>query len=137
MQLHQLLTDKELLAQFESCELPPMVFSHEAHLRLSYLYLKQEGIEQAIAKITSAIKHYVQYLGVQDKYNETLTVVAVRVVYHYMLKGETKSFTELIDQYPSLITKYKKLLAQHYGFNIFQSEKAKEIYLEPDLLAFN
>ena len=137
MQLHQSLTDKEFLTQFESCELPPTVFSHEAHLRLVYLYLKQAGIKQAIAKVTSGIKHYVQYLGAQDKYNETLTVAAVRVVYHFMLKGETKSFAEFIIQYPRLTTSFKDLLAQHYGFNIFQSEKAKEIYLEPDLLAFN
>ena len=126
MQLHQLLTDKELLAQFESCELPPTVFSHEAHLRLAYLYLKQAGIKQAIAKVTSGIKHYVQYLGAQDKYNETLTVAAVRVVYHFMLKGETKNFTELITQYPRLTTRFKDLLAKHFGFNIFNPKRLKK-----------
>jgi hypothetical protein len=37
MEQHQYLSDKEFEEQFETCQMNPSIFSHEAHLRLGWI----------------------------------------------------------------------------------------------------
>jgi hypothetical protein len=42
-----------------------------------------------------------------------------------------------MNEFPRLKTNFRELMACHYGFDIYTSEKAKMKYLEPDLLPFD
>ena len=101
------------------------------------MHLNQYEIDAAIYNITSQLKNYTRSLGAEDKYNETITVAAVKAVYHFMLKSKTKSFSQFIKEFPRLKTNFKDLLAQHYGFDVFNSEEAKSSFITPDLLPFD
>lgn len=137
MEAHYSLSDAQFIAQLESCSLDPALFTHEAHLRLAWINIKNHAIEEAVELTQYQIINYVEHLGANDKYNTTLTVAATRAVYHFMLKEETYSFNEFIAKAPRLKTEFKKLIESHYGFDIFNSQEAKEKYLEPDLCEFD
>jgi N-acetylglutamate synthase-like GNAT family acetyltransferase len=77
---HYELSDDEFEKQFCDATLSPALFSHEAHLRLAWLHLKKYGIDAAITHITSQLKNYVEHWGAKDKYNEPLTIAAIRCV---------------------------------------------------------
>ena len=133
---HYDLTDSEFEIQFESCQLLPDLFNHEAHLRLAWIYINKYGLDEAIDKICVQLSNYTKHLGAGDKFNKTVTIAAIRAVYHFMLKSNSDTFKKFIAAHPDLKFRFKELLNTHYGFNIF-SEKAKKEYLEPDLLPFD
>ena len=78
LERHFLLSDTEFLTKFEAATLDLALFSHEAHLRLAWLYIKIYGIEKAVDKTCAQLQHFTKVLGAEDKFNTTLTVAAVK-----------------------------------------------------------
>jgi hypothetical protein len=137
MEKHFELTDIEFERQFSACSLDPAIFSHEAHIRLAWIHIKKYGIDRAIENVTAHLQNFVASLGATDKYNKTVTISAVRAVYHFVLKSRTNTFQSFISENPRLKNNFRELLAHHYSTDIFKSEKAKQEYLEPELLPFD
>jgi len=150
MEPHRTLSDQVFLDRFANQALPPEWFSHEAHLRLAFLHIRHLGVEKAIDTVRTQLQAYVAHLGATDKYHETLTVAAVRAVYHFMLRegmvsqsaegmdGSTlDEFLGLLQRHPRLCTSFRDLMFAHYRTDIFSSAFAKKQYLEPELLPFN
>ena len=133
MKSHFDLTDDEFEEAFEKCSLAPNLFNHEAHLRLAWIHLYKYGLGEALVNIETQLKNYVAHAGATDKYHQTLTLVAVKVVDHFMQKGEKVDFPSFIAENPKLKYKFKDLINSHYTYDVFQSEKARNIYQEPDL----
>lgn len=136
METHFELTDTEFKSQFSACTLDPNLFTHEAHLRLAWIHINHYGIDKAIEHVTTQLQRFVESLGAKDKYNMTLTISAIRAVYHFMLTSKTNSFQSFILENPRLKNNFKELLSYHYSTDIFTSEQAKKEYLEPELLPF-
>lgn len=137
MKTHYDLSDTQLEQAFEEATLAPQLFSHEAHLRLAWIYIKNYGIDTAITNINTQIKNYTRVLNIEDKYNETVTVAAVKAVYHFMQKATSENFKNFMTEFPRLKTGFKDLLSQHYGFDVFTAEEAKSSFIQPDLLPFD
>ncbi|XLS29029.1 hypothetical protein ACJD0Z_17750 [Flavobacteriaceae bacterium M23B6Z8] len=137
MKNHLELLDNEFETAFRNCELPPSVFSHEAHLRLAWIHISKYGVDNAIINIQKQLQNYVAFAGASNKYNATLTVAAIKAVYHFMRKSNSKSFKGFIVEFPQLKNDFRRLMDCHYGFDIFHSNLAKKKYLEPDLLPFD
>ena len=137
MENHFKLSDSEFEEQFENCKLDPSIFSHEAHLRLAWIHIKNYGIEKAIQNVQAQLQNFVNHVGAKDKYNVTLTIAAVKAVYHFMLKSESDNFKDFIEEFPRLKHNFKELLNCHYGIDILNSERAKAKFLEPDLIPFD
>lgn len=136
MEKHFKLTDTEFERQFSNGSLDPATFSHEAHLRLAWINIHKYGIDKAVENISLQLQQFVEPLGARDKYNQTVTVASIRVVYHFMLKSRAINFQHFISENPRLKNNFKELLSQHYDSDIFNSDQAKKEYLEPDLLPF-
>ena len=136
MESHFELNDKEFEQQFEATRLDPKLFSHEAHLRLAWIHITRYGINNAIINITTQLKQYVQHLGAAEKYNETVTIAAIKAVHYFMSKSKTSGFKEFILHNSRLKTGFRELLNHHYTTDIFNSESAKKVFLEPELQPF-
>jgi hypothetical protein len=136
MSIHFDLTDAEFELAFKERTLDPTLFTHEAHLRLAWIHVRQYGVEHAIENINQQLLQFVDYVGARDKFNKTVTVAAIRAVNHFINKSKSESFADFIQEFPRLKYNFKELLAFHYGYEIFKSEKAKKEYIEPDLLPF-
>ena len=137
MENHFQLTDSEFANRFENGSLNPKLFSHEAHIRLAWIHIKNYGLDKAIENVDSQLINYTTGLGAGDKYHKTVTVAAVRSVYHFFLKSESDNFKDFIVEFPRLRDNFKDLLDSHYGFDIFKSEAANKEYFDPDLLPFD
>ncbi|GAB5400079.1 MAG: hypothetical protein Aureis2KO_16640 [Aureisphaera sp.] len=137
METHFQLTDAEFEKQFEEASLDPGLFNHQAHLRLAWIHISNYGIDPAIDHISAQLKNYTTSLGAADKYHETVTVAAIRAVYHFTLKSKATTFMEFIEENPRLEHNFKDLMDAHYGFDLFSSQEARKNYLAPDLLPFD
>lgn len=136
MEKHRFLNDEVFARQFASADLPPVLFSHEAHLRLAWIYLYEQGPEAGEQTVREQIQHYVGSVGAADKYHETLTIAAVRMVSHFMGRSSAEDFPAFIEEFPRLRTHFRELLAQHYSPDRLHSEEARTQWLAPDLLPF-
>ncbi|MCE7990491.1 MAG: hypothetical protein HEP71_00870 [Roseivirga sp.] len=136
MEKHLELSDEEFLRQFTGCHLDPSIFSHEAHLRLAWINITKYGIVQATENIQSQLLKFVESVGDSDKYNKTLTIASMFVVNHFIQRSESSNFPDFISEFSKLKTGLKSLISSHYSIDVFTSQKAKEEYLEPDLLPF-
>lgn len=134
---HFKYSDMDFITNFQQCSISPKIFSHEAHLRLAYIYITDYNIEGAIKSIQDDLKRYVNFWGAKDKYNTTLTIASVKAVYRFMSKSKSTNFKDFILEFPRLKYHFKELLACHYTTDIFNSRKAKTTFLEPELLPFD
>lgn len=137
MEGHFRLSDSEFEKNFEDCKLDLSMFSHEAHLRLAWIHIHNYGVEKAIKNIQFQLQNFVEFVGAKDKYNATLTIAAIKVVYHFMLKSKSENFKDFIYEFPGLKFNFKELLGFHYRIDIFNSKEAKVRFMEPDLLPFD
>jgi hypothetical protein len=137
MQSHFELTDHEFEIQFQSASFPPALFTHEAHIRLAWVHIKKYGCEKAIENITGQLMDYVKTIGATGKYNHTLTIGAVKAVNHFINKSASSNFAGFIKEFPRLLSNFKDLMAYHYSGDIYNSETAKQQFVEPDLLPFS
>ena len=137
MQDHYSFSDLEFEEQFAACSFPPEAFSHEAHLRLAWIHIERYGVVQAEKHIVQQLQRYVVHLGAQDKFNMTLTVAAIKAVYHFKTKATSTIFNDFIHEFPRLKTDFKVLMACHYSKDIYRSKTAKKRFLKPDVLPFD
>lgn len=133
---HHLLTDQEFEEKFKDCTLSSVLFTHEAHLRLSYIYIRKYGLDIAIKDLCEQIDNFDQKFGDGTKFNKTVTIASAQILYHFINKTKTSNFRELLDEFPVLKNDFLGLLKSHYTLDIFKSKKARQEYLEPDLLPF-
>jgi hypothetical protein len=129
---HFKLTDLEFEKRFADGSLNPVLFTHEAHLRLAWIHIDKYGVENAIDNICCQLAAFITALGAYDKYNKTVTVAAIRAVYHFKLKSRSDNFQNFIIEFPRLKHNFKQIVQSHYSTDIFKSELAKQQYLEPD-----
>lgn len=134
---HYILNDIEFEEQFKTGVLNLEMFNHEAHLRLAWIQINKYGIERAQKNIQKQLLAYVDKFGARHKYNTTLTVAAIKAVYHFILKSESNNFKDFIDEFPRLKYNFKDLMNVHYGIDIFNLEKAKIEFIKPDLIPFD
>ena len=137
MENHSALSDSAFLQQFQQCTLAPALFTHEAHLRLAWLYIRSYGALLASEILCNHIQQFATHNEAPNKFNRTLTVAATKAVYHFMLKSTSKTFDGFRMEFPQLQYDFRALMAAHYSFDIYQNPKAKTQYLHPDLLPFD
>ncbi|NNF22901.1 MAG: hypothetical protein HKN67_13250 [Saprospiraceae bacterium] len=137
MKTHFDLSDHEFEMKFSNCSLDPDLFSHEAHLRLAWIHIKRYGIHIATNNIRKQLKNYTKSVGAQSKYNETVTIAAVKAVYHFYLASRQETFKAFINENKQLLDNFRGLLLSHYKTDIFNSEKARRQFIEPELIPFD
>ena len=137
MEKHYKLNDADFENSFKNCELNPILFTHEAHLRLAWIHVTKYGEEKAIQNICEQLRRFVEFAGATDKYNQTLTVAAIKAVSHFTRKSSAHTFQEFINEFPRLKYNFKELMAVHYGVDIYNSPQAKAAFMEPDLVPFD
>ncbi len=124
------MTDDEFLEALESCKLPPHEFTHVAHIRAGYLYLRAGGFAAALQRIRSAISNYAAHLGRGDKYNETITVAYLSLINQHMSeRGAAGGWPEFVRENPQLLD--RNLLLRYYDPAELHSDLARRAFLLP------
>lgn len=136
MENHFDLSNQEFERQFSNCKLNPSLFNHEAHLRLAWIHIDKYGLDKALENIQNQLQNFVAHVGEKDKYHITLTIASVYTVNHFIKKSKSNNFKDFITEFPQLKNNFKDLIGSHYSFDILKSLKAKEEYMNPDVLPF-
>ena len=125
------MTDAEFLAAFENVTLSYAQWTHEAHVRMAFLYLRREDFENALPWVRERIGCYNRARGNPNGYNETITVAFLRVVADRLAQHEiAPDFETFKATHPELLD--SRLLMRHYSKPVLLAEDAKARFVEPD-----
>lgn len=133
------MSDDEFLRQFEDCSLPFEQWTHRAHMKVAFLYVRDHPFEVALAKMRSGIKSFNTIHNVPESdtrgYNETTTCAMMRLVAAtnaaYGSTFPTPSADAFCDTHPQLMTKH--VLRLFYSPQRRMHADAKTRFVEPDL----
>ncbi|OLD02081.1 hypothetical protein AUG19_04410 [archaeon 13_1_20CM_2_54_9] len=126
------MDDHEFLDAFHRGSLPSSEFRHKGHLRLTWLVLRSHLPDEAASILTREIRHIAAAQGAAGRYHETLTRFWIRIVNHAIKNaGETRSLDDLLEKFPMLLD--KSLPYRHWREGTFNSDKARAVWLEPDV----
>jgi hypothetical protein len=133
------VTDDELLILFEDCSLPLEQWTHRAHVKVAFLYLRDHAFERAVEKMRAGLKAYIGVhdvpIGTTMGYNETTTVAFLHLVAAMMSAyGElfpTPDADTFCDAHPQLMSKH--VLRLFYSPERRGLPTAKTQFIEPDL----
>jgi hypothetical protein len=136
MEKHWKLSEEEFEEKFSTCNFRPLWFTHEAHLRLAWMYVNKYGKEIAFEKYSKQLQAFANKYNAEGKYNATVTYASIQIMSRFIEKSEAYDFHDFINEFPELKSKFKGLLTTHYSKDIFTSKEAKKHILQPDLVPF-
>lgn len=126
------MTDDEFLAAFEAAAIPRPEWTHEAHVRMAFLYLSRFRAELALERVRGGIKKLNARIGGSpDGYHETITVAFVRVIASRLVRGD--DFPTFRDRNPDLLDRTLTALLRHYSKDRLHSPEARREFVEPDV----
>lgn len=133
------MTDAELLQQFEARTLPSELWTHRAHVKVAFLYIREHGFDVALEKLRVGIKAYNATIGVEESatsgYNETTTHAFAHLIcatmQHYGDTFPTPDADAFCDTHPHLMT--SRVLRLFYSPGRRMRPEAKTRFVEPDL----
>ncbi len=137
MEEHFSLSDASFAEKFRNCNLGSISFTHKAHLRLAWIYITTSGEQIAIDRICEQLKTYTASVGAEEKFNLTVTIAAIKAVNHFVKKSSALTCKQFLLEFPALTISFKDLIATHYSTDIFEEEKAKHTFMQPDLAPFS
>jgi hypothetical protein len=123
------MTDAEFLAAFEACTIPRPDWTHEAHVRMAWLYLTSHPFPDALQQIRTGIQRYNNSLG-GTGYHDTITVAFARLIASRLFDGGYEAFKEAN---PDLMDRTLGALKRYYSEARLKSDEAKAAFVEPDL----
>ncbi|MCB0689534.1 MAG: hypothetical protein KDC53_23505 [Saprospiraceae bacterium] len=134
MEEHWTLADQNFVEAFKDCTLNPGWFTHEAHLRIGYLYINIFGVRLAAKKLCQGIAKFDNAHGDGTKFHRTITMASIAILQHFREKSNSCNFADLLNEYPVLKNNFKGLLLTHYSENLIYNEESRIFYKLPDRL---
>ncbi|MDB5333366.1 MAG: hypothetical protein JWP03_4517 [Phycisphaerales bacterium] len=133
------MTDNELTLAFEALTLPFEQWTHRAHVRVAYTYLRRHPFDLALEKMRAGVKAYNASHEVQESptsgYNETTTHAFMHLILATMTAyGQTfptPTADGFCDTHPQLMTRHA--LRLFYSPERRMHPLAKGQFIEPDL----
>jgi hypothetical protein len=130
------MSDDEFLAGFEACSLTRPEWTHEAHVRMAWLYISRLPFAESLERIRSGIRQLNATFSkddpkLSDGYHDTITVAFVRLITARVRVNET--FPAFRHRNPDLLDRTLTALFRHYTKERLYSAEARRVFIEPDL----
>jgi hypothetical protein len=124
--------DRDFQSAFEAHGVTPSQFTHEAHVRLAYVYLAQYDVESAAQRMREALLSFIERNGIpRSKFHETMTRAWVLAVRHFMDRSTSTSFADFVAKNQELLD--SQIMLTHYSARVLLSTDARASFVEPDL----
>lgn len=130
------MTHHDFLKAFEECSLTECQWTHQAHVRMAWLYLRQQPLTEVIPVVRDGIQRYNASLRKPLAYHETITQAFLRIISHRMQsRDDQDTFEEFCIENPDLLDRELTVLLTHYQKETLFSPAARETFVNPDLAA--
>ena len=125
------MTEAELIAAFEATTLPAEQFTHEAHVRVAWAYLRRAPLPDALVAFANGLKRYAAAKGAADKYHETVTVAWMLLIAERTGDSPDSVWAEFSRTNADLLQREPSPLARYYSPDVLSSERARRGFVMP------
>ena len=128
------MTDEEFLRAFEATTLPYEQWTHRAHVKVGFLYLRGRSFSAALNLMRDAIQAYnaVNHEKVRRGYHETVTQAFLRLIAAAEPRDprfiDAESFC---DANPELLD--QSILGRYYSPEVLRTDRSRTEFVRPDL----
>ena len=124
------MNDREFVEALEACTLPSELFDHREHVRLAWLYLREQPLLEALPRFITSLKRYARSLGANGKYHETITYAFMFLIHERMRRDSADEFDAFAAMNQDL---FGPILQQYYRGETLASDFARSTFVMPDL----
>lgn len=125
--------ERALLARFEQVTLAPDDLDHETHVKLAWLYLRQDPLIEALARFRAALLRFVAAHGQASRYHETITGAYMLLINERMERqGRDRPWEQFAAENRDVLAGGKRVLAAYYRPETLASDLARRSFLLPD-----
>lgn len=138
MNLHppELLTDQELIVQFENAAISPDSFHHADHVHTAFAYLRQYSVLEALEKFPAALQRFAKHHGKPNLYHQTITWAYLLLIHERIARtGKPQTWDDFARANPDLLAWKNGILTKYYSEGTLQSDLAKRLFIFPDRCA--
>lgn len=131
--------DALFLAAFEACTLTRAEWTHEAHVRMAWLYSRREPSRaHALEKMRTGIQRLNAALGTDPVlYHETVTCAFGSIVHGRAMRPDAPaSWRVFRGANPDLVDAQSPILHRYYRPETLASDAARRVFLQPELGVF-
>jgi hypothetical protein len=129
------LTDDEFLQAFERAAITRAQWTHEAHIRMAWLYCRREPtLEAALTRMRAGIPRLNDALGTDPTlYHDTVTRAFGTIVYRRATAPNAAAdFRGFCEAHPDLFDRDRPILHRHYAPDTLKSDEARVGFVPPD-----
>jgi hypothetical protein len=128
------MNDDVFLAAFEACTLRREEWTHRAHVRMAWLYLRRLPFEEALARIRSGIQKLNAEVVQSAGYHETITVALSRII-GARIRDDPRElhFDVFAAHEPDLLDGDCRILLSYYSRETIMTSRAKARFVPPDI----
>jgi hypothetical protein len=131
------MNDMEFLQAFERCVLPEKEWTHLAHVRMAWLYLRREPLLQVLPRVQAGIQRYNGAFNKAQAYHETITHGFLMLIDERLRRNDSgHSFEQFCAENPDLLDGKLSALLKYYRKDTLFSSTARETFVAPDLAPF-
>ena len=99
------LAEQLTIERFETGDINPAMFDHEAHIYVAWQYIGTYARNDAIARFDAALRRLTEKIGATEKYNAMITWLFLLLIAERMREGEDWSAfrtrnSDLFDEFP-------------------------------------
>ncbi len=126
--------EQRLLHLFDTGELPPDWFSHENHVKLAWLCLREADAPAAMTRVKANLRRLVAKLGREEKYHETITCALIALTAERMARmgEEAGDWRRFKSANRDLFQDWRSCLDGYYRPETLSSELARRAFVLPD-----
>ena len=121
------------IQQFESLDVDPASFDHEAHVYIAWSYLQICEPLEAIRRYRETLKRLTRKLGVPDKYHETMTWFYLLAVAERATGDDASDWSLFKTRHPGLFQRNPGMIRHFYSEERLMSDLARAQFVLPDL----
>ena len=120
------------IAEFEAAEVDAKNFTHESHVYLAWRYLAETTLPDTLKRYSAALKRLTKKLGVESKYNETITWFFVFAIAERCNGHTARNWAAFKSANPDLVANANTLLNRHYSRERLATPEACRQFVLPD-----
>src|SRR5213078_2088330 len=98
-----MMSNEELIEQFETGAIANEGFHHADHVRLAFAYLSRFPVLQALDKFSTALKRFATACGKPQLYHETVTHAYFFVIRERMARCDSPSWEDFAFRNPDIL----------------------------------
>lgn len=127
-----MLTDTELLAGFEDASLPSEAFHHEQHVRVAWMFVRRDGMPEAIGRFSQALRRFAEAKGKPGLYHETITWAYLLLIAERLAREPAETWEKFTAANQDLMVWKPSVLDRFYTPETLSSEVARRAFVMPD-----